>query len=404
MSANEKVTTFLFAGILSKGSKEVKKVMVVQYKCPNCGADMAFDSTTGMLRCGSCGRTDNIEKMAGGNNSSEDGNTSYEMDEEDKKASNSAFEKDYEDASDTDEPSNHSTFAENEVLEYHCNNCGAVLITDAQTTATTCSFCGAGVVLGDRLSGSLAPAKVIPFTINKEQAQEAFKKWCRKGLLTPKDFMNADRIKNITGLYVPFWLYDINGRGEAEASCTRVRVYPLGDWIYTETKFYQVYRKVDLNYMRIPCDASQKMDDKLMDKLEPFQYGDLKDFNMPYLAGYISEKYDFDDTKLLPRIKDRVAPYVDSYIRSTISGYSTVNFGRKDINLRQKRADYTLLPIWMVCYDYKQAEHTFAMNGQTGKIVGKPPLSKAKIATWFMGISVGTFIILNIITLLLGGR
>ena len=32
----------------------------------------------------------------------------------------------------------------------------------------------------------------------------------------------------------------------------------------------------------------------------------------------------------------------------------------------------------MVYYDYDQSEHTFAMNGQTGKVVGKPPLSFGK--------------------------
>ena len=376
---------------------------VINYKCPNCGADMAFDSQTGLLRCGSCGRTDNIEKMAGKTVSSPDGDVTYEMDEDDVNAANSAFEKDYEDPSDTDEPSSHSTFGEHDAIEYHCNNCGAVLITDAQTTATTCSFCGAGVVIGERLSGSLAPAKVIPFTISKDQAQEAFKKWCRKGLLTPKDFMTADRIKNITGLYVPFWLYDLNGRGEAEATCTRVRTYVSGDWIYTETKFYNVYRKVDLNYSGIPCDASQKMEDHMMDKLEPYQYSNLKDFSMPYLAGFIAEKYDFNDEQMLPRIKDRFSTYVDNYIRSTISGYSSVTFHRKDINIRKKQADYTLMPVWMVCYDYKQAEHNFAMNGQTGKIVGKPPISKAKMAAWFIGISTGSFIIFQLLTLLLGG-
>ena len=243
--------------------------------------------------------------------------------------------------------------------------------------------------LGDRLSGSLAPAKVIPFSISKEQAQEAFKKWCKKGLLTPGDFMTADRIKNITGIYVPFWLYDLNGRGEVEATCTRVRTYTAGDWIYTETKWYHVYRKVDLNYNRIPCDASQKMDDKMMDKIEPYEYNNLKDFNMPYLAGYIAEKYDFTDEQMLPRMKERVSTYVDNYIRSTISGYSTVNFNRKDINIRKTHTDYTLMPLWMVCYDYKKAEHIFAMNGQTGKIVGKPPLSKAKMLGWFTGISAG---------------
>ncbi len=375
---------------------------VIHYKCPNCGADMAFDSQTGLLRCGSCGRTDNIEQMAGKSNQ-DVGDIHYEMNDDDINAANSAFNNDYADASDTDEPSRHSTFGENEATEYHCKNCGAVLITDAQTTATTCSFCGAGVVLGDRLSGSLAPSKVIPFTINKEQAQEAFKKWCKKGLLTPSDFMTADRIKNITGMYVPFWLYDINGRGEAEATCTRVRTYTAGEWIYTETKWYHVYRKVDLNYNRIPCDASKKMEDGMMDKLEPYQYPNLKDFNMPYLAGYIAEKYDFTDEQMLPRIKDRVSTYVDSYIRSTINGYTTTNFNRKDINIRKRHADYTLLPVWMVCYDYRKAEHIFAMNGQTGKIVGKPPLSKAKMAYWFTGVSVGCFIIFRLLTILLGG-
>jgi DNA-directed RNA polymerase subunit RPC12/RpoP len=364
---------------------------------------MAFDSQTGLLRCASCGRTDNIEQMAG-KNGQHNGEYSYQMDDEDQRAADSAFESDYADPSEEDEPSNHSTFGENEATEYHCNNCGAVLITDAQTTATTCSFCGAGVVIGERLSGSLAPAKVIPFSINKQQAQEAFKKWCKKGLLTPNDFMTADRIKNITGIYVPFWLYDLNGRGDAEATCTKVRTYTLGEWIYTETKYYHVWRKVDLNYSRIPCDASKKMEDGMMDKLEPYEYNNLKDFNMPYLAGYISEKYDFNDEQMLPRIKERVNSYVENYIRSTIGGYTTVNFNRMDINIRKKNADYTLMPVWMVCYDYKQAEHIFAMNGQTGKVVGRPPLSKAKIAAWFSGVSVASFVLLRIITMLMGGN
>lgn len=376
---------------------------VVHYKCPNCGADMAFDTQTGMLRCESCGRTDNIEQMAGNGHSSKKGDAFYEMDEEDRKAADSAFEYDYSDPNDTDEPSKHSTFQGSEAKEYHCNNCGAVLITDAQTTATTCSFCGAGVVLSDRLSGNLAPSLVIPFTISKEQAQEAFKKWCKKGLLTPSDFMTADRIKNITGMYVPFWLYDLNGRGEVEATCTRVRTYTRGDWIYTETKWYHVYRKVDLSYNRVPCDSSKKMDDAMMDKIEPYDYNNLKQFKMPYLAGYIAEKYDFDDEQLLSRIKERVHNYVQQYIRSTINGYTTVNINRENINIRKKNAHYTLMPVWMVCYDYRQAEHIFLMNGQTGKIVGKPPLSKMKILGWFTGVSTGTFIILRLLTLILGG-
>src|SRR5699024_6058977 len=81
------------------------------------------------------------------------------------------------------------------------------------------------VVLRDRLTGKLAPKKVIPFQISKAQAQEAFVKWCRRGILTPPGFMTANRIKNITGMYVPFWMYDLNSHVKFRGNGTKVRTY-----------------------------------------------------------------------------------------------------------------------------------------------------------------------------------
>ena len=103
------------------------------------------------------------------------------------------------------------------------------------------------------------------------------------------------------------------------------------------------------------------------------------------------------------RAKDKANSYVDSYLRNTINSYSSVVYNRKDVHIKQRKAYYTLLPVWMVCYDYKDSEHIFAMNGQTGKIVGKPPLSNKKIATWFALISGISFILFKIIALMLGG-
>src|SRR5690606_14163487 len=136
----------------------------------------------------------------------------------------------------------------------------------------------------------------------------------------------------------------------------------------------------------VPIDASEKMSDELMDKLEPFPYDQLKSFKTPYLAGYIAEKYSFDDRQLYPRVKDKINPYIDSYIHSAVSGYTTVNFTNKQIDTKLKQADYVLLPVWVVHYDYNKLEHTFAMNGQTGKVVGKPPISMGKVSAWFGGI------------------
>lgn len=350
--------------------------MVIHYKCPNCGADMLWNSESGMLSCDSCG---------------------YEMKAEDYKEPQDAAQ-----SGPIPEGMDTNTSSEG-MREYQCQNCGAVLLTDKDTAATTCSFCGAGVVLADRLSGKEAPSLVIPFTISKEQAMAAFKKWCRNGRLTPKGFITADRVKNITGIYVPFWLFDVEGIAEASATATKVRSYTRGDYIYTETSYFNVYRKLDMDYEKIPADASEKMNDTLMDRLEPYHYKDLKPFHMPYLAGYIAERYNYDAEQTAPRAERRAAAYLEQQLRDSISGYSSVTYNSKDITPHYKRAHYALFPIWMVCYDYRQSEHIFAMNGQTGKIVGKPPLSKGKIAAWFAGISGGLFATLRLITFLLGG-
>ena len=339
--------------------------MVIHYKCPNCGGDMAYDTETGKLHCDSCGREDDIEDFPTDNIQ--------------------AF------------------FSEEDGKEYHCKNCGAVIMTDADTTATSCSFCGAGVVLGDRLSGKMAPARIIPFKISKEEAMKAFKTWAGNGKLTPRGFMTADRIKGITGIYVPFWLYDLNSKVQANATCTKVRTYTRGEYIYTETSYYDVYRDINLDYVKLPVDASEKMDDVLMDKLEPYNYNDLKEFKSPYLVGYIAEKYNYDESELLPRAKSKIEKYIHSYIDSTITGYSTTRYNNKNINTRKVNAYYTLLPVWMVYYDYDHSEHTFAMNGQTGKVVGTPPISYGRVATWFGGIAGATFILLKIIALAMGG-
>ena len=339
--------------------------LLVHYKCPNCGDDMAFDSDSGALLCSSCGREDDIESFS-------------------------------------DEFITRK-FEEDEAKEYQCNNCGATVITEQDTTATSCSFCDAAVVLADRLSGDLAPAMVIPFSISKEEAEKAFRKWCKNGRFSPTDFMQANRVKNITGMYVPFWMYDLNSKVTLDAVGTKVRKYTRGDYIYTETKYYDVYRDINLYYNRVPVDASSKMNDEVMDKLEPYQYKDLKDFKTPYLAGYIAEKYNYDDEALLPRVKSKVKRFIQTYVNSTVSQYTSLREKRQQVKTKNVKSAYVLFPIWMVYYDYDKQEHTFAMNGQTGKIIGKPPISKRKVITWVSGISATTFIALKSIAYIMGG-
>lgn len=340
---------------------------VIEHKCPGCGASMVFGADSGMLSCLYCGKNEKVSNIP-------DALTRQVFTDSDR------------------------------TKEYYCNSCGAVIMTDEYTSATRCSFCEAPVALGDRLTGKLAPAKIIPFTVSKEEAVKAFRKWCKRGIFTPAGFKPGRRIKKLTGVYVPYWLYDLHSDVEVYAQGKKVDTYTSGDYEYTDTEHYDVYRKLSLDYVKVPVDAAEKMKDELMDQLEPFPYDRLEEFRTPYLSGYIAEKYTYDEEELFPRVKEKINDYIDDYIEGTMLQYDSVSYNDIRVRTERLRADYVLLPVWVVLYDYNQSEYTFVMNGQTGKVAGKPPVSKVKVTAWFTGIAGILFLGLQQLTAyLLGG-
>lgn len=332
--------------------------MVVNYSCPNCGADMSYSIELGKLHCDHCDHSEEIVP--------------------DSKESTQAA-------------------TEAETKEYHCPNCGGLLTTEDKTCSTHCEFCGAPLVLADRLTDKMRPQQVLPFKVNRTQVAEAFKKWCKNGLLTPAGFMSAKNISEIKGMYIPYWLYDMDTDVALQAEGTRVNIYRLGDVEYTETSFFAIEREMKLAYRNLPYDGSEKMDDELMHKLEPYDFSQMEVFNMPYLAGFKADQYDYDDQELMPRVKDKAADYATDHVRGTISGYSTVNVTNRRVNFDNVDTRYVYLPIWFISYNYRNQNYIFAMNGQTGKVIGKPPLSQGKIAAWFGGIAAVVFALLMLI-------
>ncbi|MBR2409274.1 MAG: hypothetical protein IKB07_10030 [Lachnospiraceae bacterium] len=360
--------------------------MVLDFKCPQCGGGMEYDSELGKLQCRSCGFEQAVEDAP---EIEEDDSVSVEP------FDGGSIPDEAEFSNETEEK---ETSLYGEEQEFFCNSCGAAIVTEPEVSATHCPYCGSAVAFGERLQGKLAPDKVIPFTVSKEEAKAGFRKWAKNGLLTPKDFMTEKRLGEITGIYVPFWLYDMHVNAEADCSCTKKRSFRRGDYIIHETKHYHVYRRANLNYKKVPADASVKLDDTMMDLLEPYDYRRLRKFEPGYLAGFQAEKYGVDADGLLMRIKNRVSEYAQSYIKSTIKGYSTTTYNSQNIMEEKQQEYYTLLPVWLLKYEYKGESKIYAMNGQTGKVVGKPPISGARVAKWISILYGGSFAVLTLLS------
>jgi len=315
----------------------------LQYKCLNCKAGLEFNPPTQKWKCSYC-----FSEF-----------TRAELDEAQK----------IQDNLDEEMP---------ELDSYHCTSCGAELITDQTTSATFCLYCKNPTIIKSRFTGRFKPKYLIPFRLTKEQAVELYKKWISKRLFAPSEFKHKEEMEKVTGVYAPFWLFDCKASGTIEGQGTRVRSWVQGDYRYTETKYFRVVRQGSAEYSKVPVDASKKLDDELMQMIEPYNYEDLTDFSMQYMSGFLAEKYDVESDEAKSAARKRVVKYTEDMLKETISGYSSYRDTSKNITLQEAQENYALLPVYLLVNKYKGKDHLFIVNGQTGKVVGDAPISRWK--------------------------
>ena len=347
------------------------------YKCPNCGAPLRY-TTEDKMCCESCGTSFDVEAI-------------QNMLPEDE--SGKGFDwGDYKKHLHTDETYD----AERDV--YICRSCGAAIETDSTTAASRCPYCDNEILAKDRLSGGLRPNGVIPFSVDKDQAIRAVKAHFRHKPLLPRSFLATHTLGKIQGIYVPFWLFDADVQGDVDFDGTKVRCYSDKNYDYTETKHFLVQVSGAMRFSRIPVDGSEKMDDDLMDAVAPFDYSGSRPFDAAYLSGFLADRFDEDPDKSLPRASQRMEDGAAGVLRQHADGdYNTLSVKRSRFNLSNTAVQYVLLPVYLLNLEFNKKKYRFAVNGQTGKVVGELPVSKALSRLYFGGIAaavtaLGTFL------------
>ena len=270
---------------------------------------------------------------------------------------------------------------------YSCPSCGAELICDQSTAATACHYCGNPAIVPGQFSGALRPDYILPFRLSKDDAVQALRAHYKGKPFLPRSFTSANHIEQIQGVYVPFWLFDGGAEGAASYRASNTNVFETGDYEITETRHYHVVRAGSLAFEKIPVDASSKMPDDHMDSIEPFDYAQLRPFSTAYLPGYLADKYDvtIDDSR--DRADTRCRETLAQALRDTVTGYGACVTEREDIALRRGKVHYALLPVWMLSTKWRGQDFLFAMNGQTGKLVGDLPTDRGRFWGMFAAIA-----------------
>lgn len=374
---------------------------VTNYQCPACGGPLHFDSKTERLQCDYCDSTFSPEEVER-HYAQKDKVAADEfepMDEEEAAASLSPEEKNQCTHSSWDGSTISADWGEltDKVRTYNCPSCGAQLLCELTTAATSCPYCGNPSIVPGQLNGELKPDYVIPFRLDREAAVQALKSHYKKKRFLPKQFTQNNQIQKLQGIYVPFWLYNAKASAQCYFKASNSVSHRRGDYIVTETAHYDVRRFGTVTFAKVPADASKKMPNDLMDALEPYDHTQLKPFSAAYLPGYLADKYDVGATESAQRVDRRCTASTLSAMRADVAGYQTVVPVHSESYIDRGKVEYALLPVWIIKTSWNGKDYLFAMNGQTGKFVGNLPVSAGKFWGWMLGLTAGLTAVFTLI-------
>ncbi|MBE7042202.1 MAG: hypothetical protein E7399_01735 [Ruminococcaceae bacterium] len=333
------------------------------YKCPCCGASLVFRGTE--LHCDSCDNKFSVETM-------QQMSARMEQAEGESKYNWEHYQ-----------PRNYEDINEINLADYHCPSCGAEITGDDTLGSTVCPYCGQTTIIKGQFEGALRPDYIIPFKVGKKEAMAAFEADFKNAPFLPDEFKSKKKIEEMAGVYVPFWMFDCDCDAYLTYHAQRVTCWSDSNYNYTKTDYFKLLRAGSVGFANIPVDGSKKADDAYMEAVEPFDYHDAVEFNGAYLSGYLAEKYDVSAEESIERANERVKNSTIEAFRDTTGAYTAVFPEQTRVSFSNGKIRYSLLPVWMLNMKYLDKMYQFAINGQTGKVVGHYPVDERKKKKYF---------------------
>ena len=328
------------------------KKSTVTRKCDGCGANMVFDPETQTLKCFHCGSVKDFEK------------------------SDNVVEMDVLKA-----------FGQGETwkdggLVYRCENCGAVVVMASEQTATLCPYCETSHVVKSQESAGLKPSAVYPFAITQKSALDFSKKWVKSKLFAPTKFKKNLIEENVRGVYQPSFTFDSQTRSQYYGRIGKRHTRTVGSGKNRRTETYIVWQRISGTYDQFFNDVLISGDSDYsqatLNKISPFNYSSIKVYGDEYLTGFMAKR----SNKTVESCWGDAKTVIDGLLRKNILSqyfYDVVDYLNVSTTHDDVTYKYVMLPVYLINYKYKSKLYSVHVNGNTGKVAGKLPISPLKV-------------------------
>ena len=317
-------------------------------KCPACGGTLAFDPATGKLSCGFCGSEVLLQTEPAEH---EKGYSLYEL------------------------QNNIGRRLHTVDKVIVCGTCGGNFLAASSAITSLCPYCGSNSITeAGNSNGTLEPTGIIPFKIGKDEAQGIFKQWIKGRRFSPADIAKDSQITDLTGVYVPYWVFDCDTITPYEGKFGK---YGSGEDSYTEYHINSSVCKMPVRNLTFVA-SSRLEKDSFWKVVSNFDMSAMQKYDANLLAGFWSESYTVDGQATWQKACVKISDMIRRQIKANENAdvIAKMNMNPQAANLRAK---YVLAPIWITSFDYHGKKYRVLINGQTGDIVGTWPKSYKKL-------------------------
>ncbi len=279
-----------------------------------------------------------------------------------------------------------------------CQSCGARLEIEAGQRTGKCLYCGSPQVVDRPPSPDRPnPTFAVGFVVVPEKALEIARTWVRRPLFAPQSFLKA-KVEEIRGIYLPTYLYTASVHTQYSASIgenyqetqtytttdskgrtvTRTRTVTKTEW-RSLTGTHAVYIS---DYV---VTASRGLPNAELEAIEPFDLRALKRYSPKIVSGWVAEEPSIASQECYGMARQEAAQGIGRQLAKFMPGDThrglewNSQFHAEDLEL-------TLLPVWVLPVRYRDDKPPVRLlvNGQTGKIYGKAPVSWVKVTVMIL--------------------
>ena len=337
-----------------------------KYECPACGAQAEWNPTTQKLVCPFCGTE-----------------SPYKIDREQGKVVELDLVKALRELPEEERG------WQTERRSVQCQSCRAVMVFDPSRVGQNCEFCGSPALVDyQEIRSPIRPQGVLPFRIDAHRVRDDIRRWWRSRWFAPGKLAFASLVDTVKSLYIPYWTFD------AQVHCpwtAEAGHYYYVDVPGVDNRGRPVMRRerrvrwepasgvVDTFFDDEAVPGTQGVPLDLLRKLEPFPTKEVVSYDTAFLSGHVVEHYQVVLLDAAQRSVEQMQAKLTMLCSQQIPGDTHRNLQIYP-EFSGRTFKHVLVPVWLLKYDFGAKPYQVIVNGYTGAIAGRHPLSFWKIA------------------------